>query len=188
LKGLNEPRHYLRMKALFLLPLIVGICAAADEGANTAAIERTIAQVNRLPWPDGLFTADSDAPPVLEDLWKGKRLVYRLGTRADEAGAFETDRPHVVISHEPWGEATIEFPGVPAAPALEVVNPRIVNRTVRYLAPDEAVAEADSLYRDRNGDVQTTPLSFVMKKEDGRWKIASLRVLAPQRRSPVRNR
>lgn len=82
-----------------------------------------------------------------------------------------SDHPTLVISHEPWGEATINFPGV------EIVNPRIESRTVRFITPDVALADGVCTYRDFNGHAETTPLLFVMKKEGERWKIASIRLL-----------
>jgi hypothetical protein len=66
----------------------------------------------------------------------------------------------VTISHEPWGEATIGR-----------VGPRISSGAIRLITEDVALADADA---------QTTPLLLVMKREGGRWKIASVRALAPR--------
>jgi hypothetical protein len=86
----------------------------------------------------------------------------------------------MIISHEPWGEATIDFPGRWPHATMEVVNPRIVSRTIRFITPDVALAEGACVYREDGGGTRFTPLLFVMKREGGGWKIASLRVLAPR--------
>lgn len=140
------------MKALLCLPLLFAACAWADESAERQDIDRVIASVNDNP-PAATFTADSDARPTLE----------RLRPWAKERGR----RPAVVISHDPWGEATISWTG-PCGP--------IVSRTIRFITPDVALADATCGYGDSSG----LPLLFVLKKERADWKIASLRILAPR--------
>jgi hypothetical protein len=87
--------------------------------------------------------------------------------------------PTVTISHEPWGEATINFPGRRHFFPIEIVNPRIESRTIRFITTDVALADAACTYQE-DGTTRTTPLLLVMKKEGNDWKIASLRVLAPR--------
>jgi len=99
---------------------------------------------------------------VLDRLWKGKRIVYRLRPRLP-------DRPAVIISHEPWGEAAIDLPGS-SAPAVEVADPRIEGGAIRFITPDVAIVE---------GHCASAALLFVMKRDEGDWKIAALRMLAP---------
>ena len=89
------------------------------------------------------------------------------------------DRPTVTISHEPWGEAAIGVPALASLPAVEILNPRIVNGAIRLIAPGVAVADGDWTYKD-GAVTQTIPLFFVLKKEGDSWKFASLRVLAPR--------
>jgi hypothetical protein len=157
------------MRALLCLPLVLAAAAWADEAADRTSIERVIAAVNQVPAPDGIFTADSDAAEALKRVWKDKSVRYRFGPRSlSSPGA-----PTVVISHEPWGEATIGWP----VPPTEMMNPRIVSRSIRFLTPDVALAEGACVY-EAAGSTHTTPLLFVMKKEGETWKIASLRVLA----------
>jgi hypothetical protein len=73
-----------------------------------------------------------------------------------------SDHPNVTISHEPWGEATINL-----------MSPGILIATIRFITPDVALAD---------GTTHTIPLLFVMKREGENWKIASVYVLA----SPVK--
>jgi hypothetical protein len=67
----------------------------------------------------------------------------------------------VTISHEPWREATINVPA------------RVILKSIRYVTPDVALADATRT---------STPLLFVMKKESDNWAIASVYVLA----SPIK--
>jgi hypothetical protein len=157
------------MKVLLCLPLAFAAAAWADEAADRASIERVIAAVNEVPAPEAVFTADSDAAAALERIWKGKSLRYRFGPRHGSSSG----TPTVTISHEPWGEATIGNP----LPPTEIMNPRILSRSIRFLTPGVALADATCVYWTTAG-AQTTPLLFVLKKVAGNWKIASLRVLA----------
>ncbi len=91
-----------------------------------------------------LFTDDSDGPAVLEN------LRIRLRRRA----------PTISISHEPWGEATIQW----ASNAMHIIT-----GPIRFITPDVALAEASSNY---------SRLSFVLKKSEGTWRIAAVRVLS----------
>jgi hypothetical protein len=86
----------------------------------------------------------------------------------------------VTISHEVWGEAAINFPGVGSITFEEMVNPRIVSGAMRFITPDVALADGACRYNGDSAATQSTPLLFVMKREGGDWKIASLRVLAPR--------
>jgi hypothetical protein len=90
-----------------------------------------------------------------------------------------SDHPTVTTSHEVWGEAAINFPGVGSI-TFEEVNPQIVSGAIRFITPDVALADGACRYNDDSAATQSTPLLFVMKREGGDWKIASLRVLAPR--------
>ena len=151
------------MKALLWL-LLFAFCGWADEAADRTAIARSIAALNELPQRPGLFTADSDAPAALEELRRGERVAYRpLPSSA---------HPTVTISHEPWGEATINFPKT----GMEILNPKIVSFTIRLITTDVALVDGACTYTD-GIDFQTSPLLFVMKKSGDDWTVASLRVL-----------
>jgi hypothetical protein len=173
-------RHSSGVKAFLCLPLLFG-AAWADEAADRTAIARTVAALNEFPQRIELFTPDADARPVLNQLWKGKRLVYRMQSRAtNTASPSLSGHPTVTISHEPWGEATINFAGMAGMQRVELSNPRIVGSNIRFITLDVALADGALTYDDGNTTAQTTPLLFVMKKQGADWKIASIRILTPR--------
>ena len=172
-------RNYLCVRAILCLPLLFG-AARADESADRTAIAATVAALNESPQRTELFTADADTHSVLDQLWKGKRLVYRMRSRAtDAASPSSSDHPTVTVSHEPWGEATINFAGMGGMPRMEMLNPRIVGSNIRFITLDVALADGAFMYEDGRAAAQTTPMLFVMKKQGADWKIASIRILAP---------
>ena len=102
--------------------------------------------------------------------------TFRTLRQASDPGTVRIDQPTVTISHEPWGEATINFPEMTSFP-VEILNPRIVRRTIRFITPDVALAEGTWTY-EGNGSALQKPLLFVMKKEGATWRVASLHLLA----------
>ncbi len=163
-KGLYATRHSVSVKVILCLPLFFASLALADDAGDRTAIGRVIAGLNEWPLRAALFTSDSDGESALRRLPK----VALVGVRMLGTGG-----PTVRISHEPWGEATIDFPGLPAV--VESVNPRIVSGTIRFIASDVAVADGAWTYLDNGGATQNIPLVLVMKKEGDTWKIAALR-------------
>lgn len=151
-------------------------CGWADEAADRTAIGRVIVALNEMTVSSGarngssvhpeLFTADSEGPAVIEQLRKGKRLKFQLRQPAPSA----SDHATVTISHDPWREVVVNLPMT-----MEITNPRIESRTIRFITPDVALADAISIYE--GGTVEMTRLLFVMKKVGDGWKIASLRAL-----------
>jgi hypothetical protein len=140
------------MKSIMLAVLFAGGVWAADEAADRAAIEKTIGALSVAPIREDLFAVDFDGRAELARLAETPRMV-------------ETDeKPTVVISKEPWGEATIVMQGMTVR-AMPVI---VVNK-IRFLAADVAMVDA----------VGRGPLLFVLKKFRTDWKIASLRILAP---------
>jgi hypothetical protein len=150
-------RHFASVKALWLVPMLFASYALADEAADRIAISRVITTLNDSTQPSALFT---------------QRGYYEFeGLRRAHPRAFQIFGPAssdatVTISHEPWGEATINLPGSESRPSIA------------FITPDVALADGLCTYEDDQGTKQTTPLLFVMKKEGGDWKIASIRVLA----------
>jgi len=168
------------VKTSLCLPLLIG-AAWADEAADRTAIATTVAALNEFPQRAELFTTDTDAHSALDQLLKGKRPVYRMQSGAtDAASSSSSDHPTLIISYEPWGEATIGFPGIDGMPRVKMVNPRIVASNIRFVSVDVALADGVLLYEDSSGDAQATPILFVMKKQGADWKIASIRILAPR--------
>jgi hypothetical protein len=170
-------RHYATVKATLCLPLLLASYAWADEAADRVAIDRAVAALNELPQRADVFT--DDAYSELERLPNVKPRAFRIpGPQDDRVSLRRTDGPTVTISHEIWGEATINIPGVAPVPALEILNPRITNGAIRFITPDVALTDGAWTYEGDSGTTQAIPVLFVMKKEGDNWKIASLRVLA----------
>ena len=148
-------------------------CLWSDESGDRAAIGRSISALNEIPRRTDLFTPDAYSRSLLDQLWKGKRLTFRARTRLDGAeSSATTDRPNLTISHEPWGEATINMPPMP----VEVVNPKIVSHVIRFITQDVALVDGASVYDSDSGS-ETTPLLFVLKKEGERWMVITLRAV-----------
>lgn len=127
------------MKSILLVTVLLatGSAWAADEVADRASIEKVVASLNA-------FTADFDS-------------------RVELAQAMKADpKPTVLISKEPWGEATISIAGIGMTSAL-------VTNHVRLVTPDVAIVDA----------MGKVPVLVVLRKEGADWKIASLRILAP---------
>ncbi len=139
------------MKSILLAVLFAGGVWAADEVADRAAIEKTIGALSVAPIREDLFTADFDGRAEMARLTETPRMV-------------ETDaKPTVVISKEPWGEATIVMQGMTVR-----AMPVIVVKKIRFLAAE--VAMVDGMGR--------APVLLVLKKYGTDWKVASLRILA----------
>ncbi len=165
------------MKRTLLLALIPLACTAfaADEAGDRAAIIRVIAALNDLPGfaspaHSALFTDDADGRGVLLQLMKDKSRSYAVAMRSE---------PIVEISHEPWGEAQILWPH----PAGTLVNPHVDFGIIRFITPEVALVDAVFVYRD--GDrTETTPLLVVFRRSV-EWRIASIRLLAPNQARPA---
>jgi len=147
-------RHYVGVKLIPCIPLLFAAAATADDAADRAAIGRTIAALSETPQRAALFSQGADAARELERLG-------RVGT---------PDLPTVTISHEPWGEATIDFL------CLQRIVTRLGSGAIRFITSDVALADGVWTYGE-DGKTHTAPLLFVMKKEAGNWKIVSIRIL-----------
>src|SRR5260370_28249653 len=98
------------MRPVLLTPIFVAAGAWADQAVDRAAVTKTIGALNL--WPDNpaLFTADFDGHDAL-------RRRAMVGTCPEvwweTCGIIVTapESPQVIISKEPWGEATIVMPG-----------------------------------------------------------------------------
>lgn len=176
-KGLNIMRQRKRIQVvLWLAPLLI-TCGRADDLADRAAIDSVISALNQVPQPARLFMDDCSCElGRLPDFTPQSFRI--LGPSTDLPSSPRANRPSVTISHEPWGEAQINLPGSDyTVPPMELLNPRISIRVVRFIASDVATVDADWTYQDPTR-AQTLPLLFVMMKREGIWKIASARLLA----------
>ncbi len=134
------------MKTILCGFLLLGSSViAADEAVERASIATTISWLNGSALDPDLFTADF---PDSVELTRG--VQGNFGGR-------------VVISKEPWGEATW-FPPLTAPRTL-----RFVIQSVRFVTPD--VALVDGIDRQN----ESRPVLFVMKKEGIAWRIAGFR-------------
>ncbi len=145
------------MKALLFVPLLLVSNAFADEAADRVAIGHSIMALNEPTQINALFTGDGRSE--YERLREANPVGFRI-----IAPAANPVRPTVTISHEPWGEATINFQNA--------------HPSVAFITPDVALAEGACGYQDSKATMHTTSLLFVMKKVGDAWKIASIRVLA----------
>ena len=135
-----------------------GIPIADDQ----MAIERTIESLNDPSQLNDVFARRGDGPARYAELRKSTPARgFRILGPMDETVA-----PAVIISHEPWGEAQLNLPA-PWRADIVFVSARV------------ALAEGACTYEEANGSTQRKRLLFVMRKEYGAWKIASLRVIAP---------
>ncbi len=78
----------------------------------------------------------------------------------DAAPQLKTASLSVKISHEPWGEATIQLP--------PVFTTGITVGPIQFVTGDVALADVVA---------DNTVYLFVMKKDAGKWTIASRRIL-----------
>lgn len=171
------------MKASFAWFFLFASLAWADGPANRAAIDRTLAGLNQASPSGAAFTEDASSDLDRLPTVKVRRFqVLQEPAASDTPAGPQTGGATLVISHEPWGEAAIRFPGSGVSGAvLEVVNPRFTHEAAGFVTADVAVVDGAWAYTDESGAVQTRRLLFVMKKEGDTWKIASLRILANPR-------
>jgi hypothetical protein len=153
------------MKTLLCVLLLFAPHALADEAAERIAIGRAIRTLNESSQHSALFT-DGRAYSEFELLRRAHPLAFRIIGPADPEVMARTGDPTVTISHEPWGEATINLPRRESRPSIA------------FITPDVALAEGVYTYEDDHATKQTMPLLIVMKKEGDDWKIASIRALA----------
>lgn len=173
MKGIAAPRHFQGMQTAFCLASLFICSIFADDTSDRNAIDRTIAALNHIPRDPNLITEEA----ALE--------LNRLPTVTPEFGIFRpqrdkstpSDRPRVVISHEPWAEATIDFSSVPCLVTLETLNPRISNEAIHFITSDVAVADGIWTFRRESAPTQTVPMLFVLKKAGDEWRIEMIRAL-----------
>ena len=114
------------MKSALCLFSLFAASAWAEEADDRAAIGKVISALNEVPLRGSLFTADADGFSDLERLLKVSQRAVRT--------QLSLPAPAVVISKEPWGEATL----IPFAATSELMNPRISSGSVRFVTPDVA--------------------------------------------------
>jgi hypothetical protein len=128
------------MKPILFVPLLLASCLWADEATDRIAIIKTIFDAGAVRPDPASFTTDFP----------------------DSAELARSQGGAVVISKEPWGEATW-LPGLGAR--------RFTIRSLRFVTPEVVLVDATE---NQDGSVL-----FVMKKDGESWKIASFRRVAP---------
>jgi hypothetical protein len=78
------------------------------------------------------------------------------------ADAPENERSILTAHEEPWSEVT---------------SPRITIRSIRLITPQVALVESANTQYGSTIVVRTTSMLLVMKKDEGQWRIASVRAL-----------
>jgi hypothetical protein len=157
------------MKSIMLaLFLSAGGAWAADEVADRAAIEKTIAALNVWPARPSLFTADFEDFDTLTRVVKASIPIHCPEIWPETCvSTIPVSVPsgpgHVEISKEPWGEATWTPPGSP----WPLAGSRIKPTSIRFVTADVAIVDA----------MGKGPVLFVLRKEQGAWKIAAVRIL-----------
>jgi hypothetical protein len=144
---------------LFLL-LLFASGALADELTDRAAINRALSSLNASSGQPPAFTVQGNAATEIEQLRRAHPRGFRITGTAE--------LPSVAISHEVWGEATLTIP----------VEFPMASRNIAFVTPDVATVEGSYRYEDETGAVRTMPLFFVVKRESGEWKVASVKGLA----------
>ena len=153
-------------RVLWMLAL-GAVCLSGEESGDREAVRRAIEGLNERNWRAAVITSDPTAIAQFERLLRGRTLSYRIRP--------ETGRPVLVARpHGLAGRTSVTL----RAPSIELSNPRVVVGAVRFVSED--VATADASLVEQSGTVKrSTPLLFVMKKDAGVWKIAELKLLAP---------
>ncbi len=154
------------MKPILWLSILLASCAYADEATDRAAIKNVIATLNTPAFGPGLFTAGFNDFPELA----------RLGVSANTSSPImvtEGQSGRVVISHEPWGEATV-------GPTLTIkwVTSRFAITSTGFISEDVALVDAINEQSMDDSTPPKLPVLFVLKKEGTVWRIASLRLIA----------
>ena len=150
------------MKIVLCLAILVTPTLWADEAADKAAVEATIAALNNSPAGPDLFTADFPNAAELQRLQQP--VLLRIPA---EGTAIRTQAGTLVISREPMGEAAW-YPGTAISPIAVPITPGFVTRSATFVSPDTAIVVAT--YEQQS-------VLFVVKNESSSWRIASFRVL-----------
>jgi hypothetical protein len=146
------------MRALFCLPLFCATALWADETQDRASIEKVIAALNDPGHSAALFTRDANSDVDFDRLIDLHRL-----------DSFLPYRP--IGMNEPWTELTA---------------PRVVSGAIRFVTADVATVDGASTITGAVTLAPNVPLLFVMKREDAKWKISSVRVLRIRAAPPIR--
>ena len=180
-----------RVKTILCLSLGLSALVWANEASDRAAVEKVILGLNDSPQNPALFMPGFNGFPELARLdTQPASEPARVASSRRSPGSIDLAAIHVVISKEPWGEATLEIPRtIPVAVSYPAPPPdqgRLISRfnirSVRFVAKDVALVEAvKDHYYERPGPRnrwQSNPALFVVKKDRKLWRIDSVHVIA----------
>ena len=105
------------MKLLFLAPVLLGAAALPNDADDLLSIDRAISQLNDPATRSAAFAPGANAQGEYARIVNAMALSLR--TAPGQAGS----QPTVVISHEPWGEASIVM-----NPRADLAPPKIGKR------------------------------------------------------------
>ena len=180
-----------RVKTILCLSLALSSLVWANEASDRAAVEKVILGLNDSPQNPELFMPGFNGFPELARLdirpareRSPNSIEVRSVSVVGNPGTIK-----VVISKEPWGEATLEIPrtipvavSYPAPPDQGRLISRINIQSVRFIAKDVALVEAvKDHYYERPGPRnrwQSNPALFVVKKDRKVWRIDSVHIIA----------
>jgi len=145
------------MTAFWWTGLLLLAASPADDPAERRAIDNVIAALNDPRQRAGAFSRDAE-PGVDPD-----RLVE---LHSPAAGAADP-RPwrSVIGIDETW---------------IELTTPRIVPGRILLLTPKAAMVDGASTVDGAMWLRRRVPLRFVLRKEDGVWRIVSMRLVAEE--------
>jgi len=186
-----------RVKTILCLTLALTSLVWANEASDRAAVEKVIIGLNDSPQNPAFFMPGFNGFPELARLdTPASELARDASLRTPnsiELRRFPVIRNpaaiHVVISKEPWGEATLEVPrtipvvvSYPAPPDQGRLISRFNIQSVRFVAKNVALVEAvKDHYYERPGPRnrwQSNPALFVVKKDRKVWRIDSVHIIA----------
>jgi hypothetical protein len=188
----GQSRCYdVRVKTTLCLSLALSSLVWANEASDRAAVEKVILGLNDSPPNPALFMPGFNGFAELARL-DIRPASERSPNSIDLRNAATIRDPaatHVVISKEPWGEATLVVPQTIPVAASNPAPPdqgRLISRfniqSVRFVAKDVALVEAvKDHYYERPGPRnrwQSAPALFVVKKDRKVWGIDSVHVIA----------
>ena len=151
------------MKIVLCLAILATSAVWAEEAADRAAIEATVAALNTSPTPSNIFIADFPNAAELQRVRQETSPV--IPRRPSDGAVIHTEAGTLVISRAPMGEATWYA-------NLTAGLRRFVTRSVTFVASDTAVVVAT---------YERQSVLLVMKHEGSDWRIASFRVLPEAR-------
>ncbi len=160
------------MKIVLSLAILLTPALWADEAADRAAVETTIAALNSPQLNLEIFTPDFPNAAELQRARRQTATVTPVQVPGPAGGTkIETAAGTVVISREPMGEATLG--PSPNFSGSFVVLTRFNARSITFVSPNTAVVVAEY----ESFGAPSVPALFVLRKDGENWRIASFRPL-----------